>query len=252
MKEQKAVVILIDNSCFSINSDFRSTRLEAEKRTIDLYSHQLFEINRETQIAIGCLAGRESGIRISFSNNMEKISNCIDNIGCDGKISLVKGIKTAILALNYCTIKSKQILIFVHSPHDLTDEIVDKILVDNGELMKNIKIDFVVFGKTVENIEPIRKLVTKTGSKLLEVRECKTVLSDSVLASKIASVNFNNQDEIIRNDYEIRAAIKISEEGNNTKNEQKPPENTKQKPKNVKQNKEKITRKSPKRNAKKK
>lgn len=255
MCEQKAVVILFDNSCFSINSDFDPTRIEAEKHTIELFCNQILDQNRDTQISVGCLAGGEGGIRISFTSNMSKILEAVESVSCGGRVALVKGIRTAILALSYCEIPAKRILVFLHSPHDLTDEAVDAILRENSALAARIKFDFIVFGKTVDRLEPIRRLVEQTESELLEVRECETILSDKAFSSKILADHMSIGapfEQIARTDPDLCAAMSMSGKDAAAREEKKTKRAAKEKEKEEKTVGKKEPQKRAKRNTRKK
>ncbi|KAH0789885.1 26S proteasome non-ATPase regulatory subunit 4 [Histomonas meleagridis] len=215
MSEPTAVVILIDNSLYSINSDFIPTRLEAQKLTVERYSQYLLDRNPESQIAIGTFAGREVGIRLSFTNNIQRILDCMRFITSDGKTSLLKGIRTSVLALKHCNdeIKNRRVLTFIHSPYEISSEFVDKTIHTKAKLSSKIHFDFVVFGQTISSNDLLKKLATKTGSEFLELKECKTILSDSVLASKIGpgpDVLKIPVNAIFANDPALAEIIKLS------------------------------------------
>lgn len=115
----KAVVILIDNSPGSIDSDFYPNRLEAQKVAIERLTTYLFSICSYSQVSLITMSSDEFGIRTSFTSTSSKISSILRNIHSTSSISqnaqnssneklkiycpllLEKSLKTALIAIEH-------------------------------------------------------------------------------------------------------------------------------------------------------
>lgn len=185
MSDPRATVILLDNSARAIDGDFYPSRLEAQMVAAERLARYLFSLHQDTRVAIGTIGSQEFGIRLSFTSDMKRITAALKSIGHGGGVDIVKGVRSAFLALRHSqNIGPKRILLFVGSPNEVTGEEATSLAREAAE--KDIVIDVVVFGQELHNWENLAILNKRVrGTEFLKVRQAKTILSDAVLASKI-------------------------------------------------------------------
>ncbi|KAH0791553.1 26S proteasome regulatory subunit rpn10-related protein [Histomonas meleagridis] len=181
----KAVIMLIDNSSPTINGDFYPSRIEAQKVAVDRLSQHYLDLNLNSQIAIATIGSDEFGIRSSFTSSKEKLEQALQNISTGGKILIEKGVRSAFLSLNHCgsNVEEKHIIIFIGSIHDLTKEKAQKLNREANQ--KQIILDVVVFGLDPNDIPILKLLYNHEKGSFVHIPTSPTILSDSVLSSKL-------------------------------------------------------------------
>jgi 26S proteasome regulatory subunit N10 len=217
--EVKSVVILLDNSPWSINGDFHPNRLDAQKQTAERFAQYLFSVNPQSRVAIGTLSETEFGIRASFSSNFVRICESLRTLNAStGVLNVSKGIRCAILAQRHSNSSEsciRRIMVFIGSENDVT---TPRMTEDIAQLLlkENIFLDVIVIGREVRNGALLKTLIPDqmaTRSVFLEVPFSATVLSDNVLASSIgpgqqmAKVQL---PELAKNDPELARALSLS------------------------------------------
>lgn len=186
MSDPRTTVILLDNSARAIDGDFYPSRLEAQMVATERLARYLFSLHQDTRVAIGTIGSQEFGIRLSFTSDIKRITAALKSIGHGGGVDIVKGVRSAFLALRHSQniTGPKRILLFVGSPNEVTGEEAASLAREAAE--KDIVIDVVVFGQELHNWENLAILNKRVrGTEFLKVRQAKTILSDAVLASKI-------------------------------------------------------------------
>ena len=190
-QDPRAVVVLIDNSLSSIDSDFIPNRLQAQIVATDRLVQYLFKVNKSSEVAVATLSSSEFGIRSSFTNVYSRIEECLQTITTGGpRILVVRGIKWSILALRHINDAGqklqKRILMFVASENDVTEKAIPEVTKALKE--EGIILDIVLFGSDVPNVDAVKQLVPpqhRNKSVVIQVPLSQTVLSDDVLASGI-------------------------------------------------------------------
>lgn len=193
-----AVVILIDNSFSAMNEDFHKNRLEAQKTTTERYASFLFSTDSpNSQIAIGTMSNAESGIRMSFTNSLHRITDALQRITtCGTHLVLVHAIKCAVLALRHFSatrhVDQKRIMVFVGSQNDAESPEAKQIA--PMLLREGIVIEIFVIGSDVSNFQALFSLCLpgdRSPSTVIHIPTSQTVLSDNVLASVIQRSEHN-------------------------------------------------------------
>lgn len=216
----RATMILIDNSPTTINEDFIPNRLLAQTICAQRLAQNFSIASPNSQVGVITLSRPEFGIRSSLTPNPTFINNSMQNVK-RGKqpIDILHGVKVSVLALKngLPTPSEKRILILISSDSTIDDEIANnivKIADDN-----NIIIDVVVIGSHVQNVETLRKINgNNPKSVFLHIKSCPTIVADFVLATSIGlkksefpSINAKLQ----RTDPELYNALKESKHKDN-------------------------------------
>jgi 26S proteasome regulatory subunit N10 len=221
LPDSRAVVILLDNTSTSMDGDFYPTRLKAQTLTVERFAQYLLTVESHAQIALGTLSSSEFGVRSSLTNSLKRINDALQTVTARaGSARLASGIRWAILALHHCSpdIRTKRILAFIGSEHDITTiiaaELSEKILAEK------IYLDLVVFGPDVPRIPVLRGMIPKSldgGCTFLIIERSDTVLSDNVLASAIGpgqQMARITAEDLAKSDPELAQAMALSQAQN--------------------------------------
>lgn len=212
-----SVIVMLDNSSSSINGDFIPSRLEAQKIAVERFADFQLSIRGQSEIAVGSMSNTEFGLRLSFTQSVQKLRDVTEQISATGNLSLYRGIKTALLALkhNNSSIQDKSMIVFICSDHDITHENSSEI----GHLVsaQKVSLKMVVFGEHVKNEEMLHNIarVDPRRIRILRIKKSRTMLSDDVLQDAIEEDPMNrlaniSLPECARNDPGLATALALS------------------------------------------
>jgi 26S proteasome regulatory subunit N10 len=185
VSEARSVVVLIDNTSFSIDGDFFPTRLEAQKLAVERYAQYLFSVNAHSQIALASLSSSQYGVRVSFTRLGPRLVTALASVtpSC-GIAQLARAIQWALIAFHHAQTAARHILTFIGGEHDVADsKTADTLALMIAEA--RVYVDIVAIGPDVKHIPLLRRLSEGSGGYYIEVLKSDTVLSDNVLASSI-------------------------------------------------------------------
>lgn len=186
-----SLYILIDNSDTSINSDFQPNRLEAQKKTVEtLFQDYISSNYRSVKFGIETMGEKNFGIQLMPTQSQEEINKYLESINIGGKLLLRKALHvslTSIVKFHHPSIDSHndyKILVFIGGRNDFTERDAEFFITKLQEY--NIKIEIVVFGADVDNIDILSYMCRQIpNSKFLNVPNTDTILSDEVLSSNL-------------------------------------------------------------------
>ncbi|KAH8585213.1 ubiquitin interaction motif family [Cryptosporidium sp. chipmunk genotype I] len=186
----EATVICLDNSNYSRNGDYGTSRMLQQQDATNFISGIKTQQNPENLVGILSMAGERIELRVTPTSDLSKTMHAMDGIRLNGKIDLLRGIQIAQLALKHRLNKNlrQRIVCFVGSP--LEDELTEKQLEKLGKVLKknNVSIDVISFGEILVNRERLQALVNAANndntSNFVEVA-APTNLTDALMASPI-------------------------------------------------------------------
>jgi len=188
----EAVMICVDNSDFSRNGDYGSTRFESQTDAVNLVCGAKTQQNPENSVGILTTAGDRIDVMITPTTDLGRMVSELAKIKVGGTADILRGIQTAQLALKHRQNKNQKqrIIAFVGSPVTATErelEVLGKSLKKNS-----VSLDLVSFGEVEENSAKIEKLLgsvnnNENSSHVLEVPVGPKLLSDVLLSSAIVA-----------------------------------------------------------------
>ncbi|KAK9173243.1 hypothetical protein CmeUKMEL1_06165 [Cryptosporidium meleagridis] len=186
----EATVICLDNSNYSRNGDYGTSRMLQQQDATNFISGIKTQQNPENLVGILSMAGERIELRVTPTSDLSKAMHAMDGIRLNGKIDLLRGIQIAQLALKHRLNKNlrQRIVCFVGSP--LEDDLTEKQLEKLGKVLKknNVSIDIISFGEILVNRERLQALVNAANndntSNFVEVA-APTNLTDALMASPI-------------------------------------------------------------------
>lgn len=186
----EATVICLDNSNYSRNGDYGTSRMLQQQDATNFISGIKTQQNPENLVGILSMAGERIELRVTPTSDLSKTMHAMDGIRLNGKIDLLRGIQIAQLALKHRLNKNlrQRIVCFVGSP--LEDDLTEKQLEKLGKVLKknNVSIDIISFGEILVNRERLQALVNAANndntSNFVEVA-APTNLTDALMASPI-------------------------------------------------------------------
>ena len=188
----EATVVLIDNSDFMINGDYKPTRLQAQAEAVNLLAGAKTGSNPENTVGILSLAGvRGPKVLATPTGDLGRILSTMQEIKPEGNVSLVQGVQIAQLALKHRQNKNQRqrIVAFIGSP--LEEE--EKALVKVAKKLKknNVSIDLVSFGDEASEINAtklgafLQAVNSNDSSHLVTIPPGTGVLSDVLLSTPV-------------------------------------------------------------------
>lgn len=186
----EATVICLDNSNYSRNGDYGTSRMLQQQDATNFISGIKTQQNPENLVGILSMAGERIELRVTPTSDLTKTMHAVDGIRLNGKIDLLRGIQIAQLALKHRLNKNlrQRIVCFVGSP--LEDDLTEKQLEKLGKILKknNVSIDIISFGEILVNRERLQALVNAANndntSNFVEVA-APTNLTDALMSSPI-------------------------------------------------------------------
>lgn len=163
----EAVVCLLDNSEFSRNGDYGSSRLSAQQETISVLANTIIESNMESSFGVIAMGGQVNVIA-SPCRNVGHIMGQSNKVRPQGFCNFISAIKTAQLALKSRVNKSarQRILLFVGSPMEHESKELEVL---GRQLTKNdVQLDVISFGtenSTNTNNEKLEALISSNKEK---------------------------------------------------------------------------------------
>ncbi|KAI5180071.1 26S proteasome regulatory subunit N10 [Nematocida sp. AWRm80] len=143
------LMIIVDNSLYSINKDYHKERLECQIEAIESIARQKLESSPESTVGVMAL-GRSTTIRIvSPTNDLNSICIYLRNIKRDPEIECGNVINIAQMALKYRTNPDQRILLFLGGPIDDT-ALMNVVEAISDALNNNIGVGVVLFGEAIE------------------------------------------------------------------------------------------------------
>lgn len=149
------LMVILDNSMYSINRDYNKERLECQVEAVkDLSEKRLGASNDST---VGAMSiGRTSSTKIvSPTSDRNTICKYLHGIKRDTEIQCSNSIAISVMALKYRTNQDQNILLFLGSPLD-DDALTSVIDALNDALMSNITVGAVLFGEALEYYDLLR------------------------------------------------------------------------------------------------
>ena len=229
----EATMLCIDNSDFSRNSDYPTTRLEAQKDAMNLLAGAKSQDNPENSIGLMSLA-QNSKILVTPTDDLGKILNTLHVISTGGITNISVGLQKAHLTLKHRLNRNQQmrIVMFIASPIQTN---IDELKIIGKRLKKNnVAVDIISLGDYTTNDEKLEVFIhsvnKSNNSKLIKVpRESNiatTILDDSrftntrsAFAASAVSSSLNYQ-ESGDEDSELALALRISLEEERKRQEQ--------------------------------
>ncbi|OII76299.1 ubiquitin interaction motif family protein [Cryptosporidium andersoni] len=186
----EATVICLDNSEFSRNTDYGTSRLLQQQDAANFISGIKTQQNPENLVGILSMAGDRVELRVTPTSDLGKTLQAMHEIRIYGKIDLIRGIQIAQLALKHRLNKNlkQRIVCFIGSP--ICDEVNEKQLEKLGKILKknNVALDIISFGEISENHDKLQTLIDAVNnngtSNLIEIPS-STSLTDAVMTSPI-------------------------------------------------------------------
>ncbi|OII71685.1 26s proteasome regulatory subunit 5A [Cryptosporidium ubiquitum] len=186
----EATVICLDNSNYSRNGDYGTSRMLQQQDATNFLSGVKTQQNPENLVGILSMAGERIELRVTPTSDLSKTMHAMDGIRLSGKIDLLRGIQIAQLALKHRLNKNlrQRIVCFVGSP--LEDDLTEKQLEKLGKVLKknNVSIDIISFGEILVNRERLQALVNAANndntSNFVEIA-APTNLTDALMSSPI-------------------------------------------------------------------
>ncbi|KAF7456270.1 ubiquitin interaction motif family protein [Cryptosporidium felis] len=186
----EATVICLDNSNYSRNGDYGTSRILQQQDATNFISGIKTQQNPENLVGILSMAGERIELKVTPTSDLAKTMHAMSDIRLCGKIDLLRGIQIAQLALKHRQNKNlrQRIVCFVGSP--LEDDLTEKQLEKLGKVLKknNVSIDIISFGEIQANRDRLRALVNAANnentSNFVEV-EAPTNLTDAIMTSPI-------------------------------------------------------------------
>jgi 26S proteasome regulatory subunit N10 len=182
-------MICVDNSSYALNGDYTPTRAAAQNDAVNIVCNAKTQQNVESSVGILTTAGDRVEVLLTPTMDLGKMMNEMTKMQVGGTADLVRGIKTAALALKHRQNKNQKqrIVAFVGSP--ILAE--DKAMEDLGKNLKknSVSLDIISFGEVEGNSGKLEKLLNAVNSNdsshLLEVPVGPKLLSDVLLGSPI-------------------------------------------------------------------
>ena len=191
----EAVMICLDNSDWTRNSDCAPTRLQAQGEAANYIANGKMGSNQETEVGILSLAGHRVELHCSMTRNVGTVMNSITkDVRVGGVSKFADGLKIAQLALKNRQNKNQKqrIILFVASPLNVEVPELERI---GKNFKKNaIAIDVINFGTenaTNGNAAKLEALVNSANSgdnsHFVNIPPGPQMLGDVILSSPIMS-----------------------------------------------------------------
>ncbi|KAH8741762.1 26S proteasome regulatory subunit 5a [Cryptosporidium ryanae] len=186
----EATVICLDNSNYSRNSDYGTSRIAQQQDAVNFISGIKTQQNPENLVGILSMAGERIELRVTPTSDLGKAIHSMNGMRLSGKIDIVRGIQIAQLALKHRLNKNlrQRIICFVGSP--LEDDISEKQLEKLGKTLKknNVSIDIISFGEIDVNHSRLEALVNSANnnnkSNFIEIKAPNNIV-DALMSSPI-------------------------------------------------------------------
>lgn len=198
--DPRAIVMIMDNSYFSIDGDFPPTRIEAQRSAVNSLANYIFSVNSNSKVAIYTSGTKEFGIRLSFVSSAAKILPAISQITCGGTIKLETCIKQALISFHFIENRcSKSVLCFVGGPNDITENNIP--ILSQACKKENADLHILAFGNSVPNVPSLERLVHSTSPKSIFINVPivpgdPPVISDELLKSDLGPGEKNARLEL--------------------------------------------------------
>ncbi|EDO16851.1 hypothetical protein Kpol_1024p3 [Vanderwaltozyma polyspora DSM 70294] len=198
----EATVLIVDNSEYSRNGDFPTTRFEAQMDSVEFIFQAKRNSNPENTLAlISSAGGTNPQVLSTFTSEFGKILSGLNSIQIDGSSSLLNSIQIAQLILKHRQnkLQHQRIIIFVCSP--IQDSEKESLLTLAKKLKKNnIAIDIINFGEIDSNTTFLQDFIstvnntnsTDDQSHLLTVQPSAARLLYENIASSPIIMEHNN------------------------------------------------------------
>ncbi|KAK6588291.1 26S proteasome regulatory subunit S5A [Cryptosporidium xiaoi] len=186
----EATVICLDNSNYSRNSDYGTSRIIQQQDAVNFISGIKTQQNPENLVGILSMAGERIELRVTPTSDLGKAMHSIVGMRLCGKIDIMRGIQIAQLALKHRLNKNlkQRIICFVGSPLD--DDVSEKQLEKLGKTLKknNVSIDIISFGEIDINHSRLEALVNSANnnnkSNFIEIKAPNNIV-DALMSSPI-------------------------------------------------------------------
>ena len=184
----EATLICLDNSDWTRNGDYFSTRWTAQIDAANFIIENRCESNPENSLGILTMAGKRVDVLCSLTNDESILLNSIKNTNISGECDIITALNIGYLCLKHRMNKNQKqrIILFVGSPIKSKPE---EFITLGKKLKKyNIAIDIISFGNIEENKVCLTNLLNNinnsNNSSMLEIPIGQYIM-DTILSSSI-------------------------------------------------------------------
>jgi len=184
----EATLICLDNSDWTRNGDYFSTRWTAQIDAVNFIIENRCESNPENSLGILAMAGKRVDVLCSLTNDESILLNSIKNTNISGECDIITALNIGYLCLKHRMNKNQKqrIILFVGSPIKSKPE---EFITLGKKLKKyNIAIDIISFGNIEENKVCLTNLLNNinnsNNSSMLEIPIGQYIM-DTILSSSI-------------------------------------------------------------------
>lgn len=160
----EATMIVIDNSEFTRNGDYPTTRFEAQMDTVDLIFQAKVNSNPENTVGLLAAGGNGPQILSTLTADYGRLLSGIHETKIAGDFHFATGIQVAALALKHRQnkLQHQRIICFVGSPLLESEKELEKL----AKKMKknNIALDFINYGEESLNTDKLEKFISIVNS----------------------------------------------------------------------------------------
>lgn len=195
------LMVVLDNSMYSINRDYNRERLECQIEAVKDLSEKRLGGNHDSTIGAMSIGRTSSTKIVSPTSDRNTICKYLHGIKRDAEVQCGNSIAISVMALKYRTNQDQSILLFLGSPLD--DEALTSVIdAVNDALMSNISVGIVLFGEALEYYDLLR----------MSIEECTefTCVQIHPKDSFIDGVYLALRESMEEMDPELELAIKRS------------------------------------------
>lgn len=187
----EATMIAIDNSEFTRNGDYPTTRFEAQLDVVDMLFQAKVNSNPENTVGLLAISGDGPQVLSTLTTDYGKILSGVHETKIHGRLHLATGLQVAALALKHRQnkVQHQRIIAFVGSPILDTERDLEKLA---KKLKKNnVAVDIINYGEESDNSDILDTFISAVNSHdnshLLTVPPGERLLYEAVASSPIVA-----------------------------------------------------------------